>query len=80
MFNEEVMEKVLKRCQEDPEFKKAFEALLEWSQRAALAKMSVNEMASICMMGYAIGEDPSLQEMFKNMLQISKMGLDIVDK
>jgi len=30
-------------------------------------------------MGYAIGEDPALQEMIRNMLQINKMGLDIVE-
>jgi len=32
------------------------------------------------MMGYAIGEDPELGEMIENMLKISNMGLDIVDK
>jgi hypothetical protein len=42
--------------------------------------MSVNEMASICMMGYTIGQDPELQDMIQNMLKISNLGLDIVDK
>jgi len=70
----------MKRCQEDPEFKKVFEQLMAWGQRAAEVDMSVNEMASICMTGYAIGEDPSLKEMVKNMARISKLGLDIVDK
>jgi hypothetical protein len=41
--------------------------------------MSVEEMASICMMGYAIGEDPDLQKMVENMIKIDKMGLDIID-
>jgi hypothetical protein len=80
MFDDETMEKVMKRCQEDPEFKRVFEQLMAWGQRAAEVDMSVNEMASICMTGYAIGEDPSLKEMVKNMARISKLGLDIVDK
>ena len=40
---------------------------------------TVEEMASVCMMGFAIGQDPSLQEMVKNMAMIGKLGLDIVD-
>lgn len=79
MFNEELMDKIIKKCQEDPEFKKVFDHLLVWAQRAAACGMSVNEMASICMTGYAIGEDPELQTMIENMLKISKIGLDIVD-
>lgn len=80
MFDDELMDKIVKRCQEDPEFKKVFDKLMEWSQRAAQAQMSVQEMANICMMGYAIGQDPELQEMIANMLKISEMGLEIVDK
>lgn len=80
MFDDETMDKIIKRCQEDPEFHKVFEQLMAWGQRAAEVEMSVQEMASICMTGYAIGEDPSLQEMIKNMARISKLGLDIVDK
>ena len=78
-MNEELMNKVIERCLKDPEFQKVFEQLLAWSQRAAQAEMSVEEMASICMMGYAIGEDPSLQQMVDNMIKISNMGLDIID-
>jgi len=80
MFDDETMDKIIKKCQEDPEFKKVFEQLMAWAQRAALANMEVNEMASICMMGYAIGQDPEMQEMIQNMLKISNLGLDIVDK
>ena len=78
-MNEELMNKVIERCLKDPEFQKVFEQLIAWSQRAAQAEMSVEEMASICMMGYAIGEDPSLQQMVDNMIKISNMGLDIID-
>lgn len=80
MLNDEVMNKIMAKCKEDPKFLDVFENLLKWSQSAALAGMSVEEMASICMMGYAIGEDPGLQEMVKNMNKISKLGLDIVEK
>lgn len=78
-MNEELMNKVIERCLKDPEFQKVFEQLLAWSQKAALTGMSVEEMASICMMGYAIGEDPALQQMVENMIKITNMGLDIID-
>lgn len=80
MFDETTMDRIIKRCEEDPEFKKVFEQLMAWSQRAAQVEMTTQEMASICMMGYAIGQDPELQEMIQNMLKISNLGLDIVDK
>ena len=80
MFDETLMDRIIKKCEEDPEFKKVFEQLMAWSQKATTVGMSTQEMASICMMGYAIGQDPELQEMIQNMLKISKMGLDIVDK
>jgi hypothetical protein len=80
MLDNELMDKIIAKCQNDPEFKKVFEQLMAWSQKAAQAEMSVNEMASICMMGYTIGQDPELGEMIENMLKISNLGLDIVDK
>jgi|TARA_R110000772_G_scaffold238569_1_gene350558 hypothetical protein len=80
MLDNELMDKIIARCQEDPEFKKVFEQLMSWSQKASQVKMEVNEMASICMMGYAIGQDPELQDMIQNMLKISNLGLDIVDE
>lgn len=80
MFDQTIMDKVIERCQKDPEFKKVFEQLMAWSQRAAGVEMSVNEMASICMVGYTIGQDPEMQEMIQNMLKISNLGLDIVDE
>ena len=39
--------------------------------------MTVEEMAGICMMGYAIGEDPDLQKMVEHMIKIGDLGLDI---
>lgn len=78
-MNEELMNSIIERCLKDPEFQKVFENLLMASQSAAHVGMSVEEMASICMMGYAIGEDPSLQQMVENMIKISNMGLDIID-
>jgi hypothetical protein len=80
MLDNELMDKIIEKCKLDPEFKKVFEQLMAWSQKAVGVEMSVNEMASICMMGYAIGQDPELQDMIQNMLRISNLGLDIVDK
>lgn len=79
-MNEELMDKIIERCQEDPKFAEAFDYLLKASQGAALAGFSNEEMANVCIMGWLIGMDPSLGEMVKSMAKISKMGLDIVDK
>ena len=78
-MNDEIMNKLIEKCKENPDFQKVFEKLLTTSQTAAHIGMSVEEMASICMMGYAIGEDPDLQKMVENMIKIDKMGLDIID-
>ena len=78
-MNDKLMDMIIEKCKQDPEFKKVFDHLMVWSQKASACKMTVNEMASICMMGYAIGEDPSLQQMVENMIKISNMGLDIID-
>ena len=80
MLNDKMMNEILEKCKQDPKYLEVFEQLLKWSQSAALVGMPVEEMASVCMMGYAVGEDPSLQEMVKNMNKISLLGLDIVDK
>jgi len=50
------------------------------SQAAGPAGFSMEEVASVCTVGFMIGADPKLAEMVKNMATISKMGLDIVDK
>mgnify|MGYP001362010148 CR=1 FL=1 len=80
MLDDKGMNALIEKCKNDPEFKKVFDHLMVWSQRAAACGMTVTEMASVCMTGYAVGEDPELQEMIQHMLKISKMGLDIVDK
>ena len=80
MFNDEIMDIVLKKCKENPEYLKVFEKFMQWSQCAPTVDMSVAEMAAICTMGFAIGQDPSLQEMIMNMMKISKLGLDIKDE
>ena len=80
MFDDKIMDKVLKKCKEDPKYLEAFQEFMQWSQMAPQIEMTIEEMASICMMGYAIGQDPSLQEMLVNMLEITKMGLDIKDE
>ena len=80
MFNDEIMDMVLKKCKANPESLQVFEKFMHWSQYAPNVEMTVSEMAAICMMGYAIGEDPAMQEMIENMLKISKMGLDIKDE
>jgi hypothetical protein len=76
-MNDEQMNAIIEKCLKDPEFQKIFEQLLGWSQRAAMTGMTVEEMAGICMMGYAIGEDPDLQKMVEHMIKIGDLGLDI---
>ena len=80
MLDSETMNKLIAKAAIDPEFRKVFEAFLKWSQEASMTGWTVEEMASVCMMGYAVGQDPSLQEMVKNMATLNKLGLDIVDK
>ena len=80
MFDDKVMDKVLKKCRENPEYLEAFEEFMHWSQMAPQVDMTLEEMASICTMGFAIGQDPSLQEMITNMMKISQLGLDIKDE
>ena len=80
MLDDDGMNALIEKCKNDPEFQKVFDHLLVWAQRAAMCGMTVNEMASICMTGFAIGEDPELRQMVEHMMKISKMGLDIVDK
>ena len=80
MLDDKTMNEIIEKCLKDPEFKKIFDLFLKTGEEAAKIGMSVQEMASICMMGYAIGEDPKLQEMVKNISKISGLGLDIVDK
>ena len=79
MLDEETMNKLIAKAAQDPEFRKVFEQFLKWSQEASMAGWTVEEMASVCMMGFAIGQDPTLQDMVKNMAMIGKLGLDIVD-
>ena len=79
-MNEELMDKIMARCQQDEQFAKVFDLLLKASQAAAGLGMTNEEMAIICMTGWTIGSDPKFAEMLKNMTEISKMGLDIVDK
>lgn len=80
MFDDKKMEELIKKAASDPEWRKVYDALMKWSQEASMLGWSVEEMASVCMMGYAVGQEPSLQEMIKNMSKINKLGLDIVDK
>tara|TARA_R110000823_G_scaffold188907_3_gene320858 strand:+ start:2525 stop:2764 length:240 start_codon:yes stop_codon:yes gene_type:complete len=79
-MNEELMDKIIEKCKEDPAYAEAFDHLLKVSQAAAIAGFSNEELASVCMMGWMIGTDPDLGEMINNMAKISKMGLDIVEK
>lgn len=79
-MNEEVMDKIIKKCQEDPKYAEAFDHLLRVCQAAAKAGFTNEELANTCMMGWMIGMDPSLTEMIETMSKISKMGLDIVEK
>lgn len=80
MLNDDLMDKILEKCKEDPKFAELFQGFMELGQKASMIGMSVEEMANICMTGYAIGESPELQKMVEKMNKITKLGLDIVDK
>ena len=41
MFNDEIMDIVLKKCKENPEYLKVFEKFMQWSQCAPTVDMSV---------------------------------------
>ena len=79
-MNEELMDKIIDKCKENKEFAMVFDHLMSDSQAAAVAGFTMEEVATICSVGFMIGSDPKLAEMVKNMAAISKMGLDIVDK
>ncbi len=78
-MNEEIMDKIIEKCKEDPQYAKAFDHLLKVCQLAARAGFTNDELATACMMGWMIGMDPSLANMMEAMSKISKMGLDIVE-
>lgn len=79
-MNEEIMDKIIEKCKGNPELGMVFDHLMSDSQAAAVAGFTMEEVATICSVGFMIGSDPKLAEMVKNMAAISKMGLDIVDK
>lgn len=79
-MNEELMDKIIDKCKENPELGMIFDHLMSDSQAAAVAGFSMEEVATICSVGFMIGSDPKLAELVKNIANISKMGLDIVDK
>ena len=80
MLDDEKMNALIKKAAEDPEWRKVFDAFMVWSQKASVLGWTVEEMASVCMMGYVVGSDPKLQEMVENIAKINNLGLDIVDK
>lgn len=80
MFDDKKMDELIKKVATDPEWKEVYEEFMKWSQKASMLGWTVDEMANVCMMGFAVGLDPSLQKMMKNMSKIDKLGLDIVDK
>ncbi len=79
-MNEEMMDKIIEKCKENPEFAECFDHLLRLCQKAAHVGFSNEELAHTCLMGWMIGMDPQLGEMIATMSKISKMGLDIVEK
>ena len=79
-MNEQLMDKIIDKCKENPELGMIFDHLMSDSQAAAVAGFSMEEVATICSVGFMIGSDPKLAELVKNIANISKMGLDIVDK
>lgn len=80
MFDDKKMDELIKKVATDPEWREVYEEFMKWSQKASMLGWTIEEMANVCMMGFAVGLDPSLQKMMKNMSKIDKLGLDIVDK
>jgi hypothetical protein len=78
-MNEEIMDKIIEKCKENPKYAEAFDHLLKVCQAAAQAGFTNEELAATCLMGWMVGMDPSLAEMIETMSKISKMGLDIVE-
>lgn len=79
-MNEEIMDKLMQRAMEDEEFAYVFDMLMKASQLAAMKGLTMQEMATVCMTGWTIGNDPDLTQMVKHMAEISKLGLKITDK
>ena len=80
MLDDKVMNKLIAKVATDPEWRKVFDSFMIWSRQASELGWTVEEMANVCMMGYAVGKDPSLQQMMENISKINNLGLDIVDK
>ena len=80
MLDDEKMNELIKKAASDPEWRKVFDGFMAMSQKASILGWTVEEMASVCMMGYVVGSDPKLQEMVQNIEKINNLGLDIVDK
>ena len=78
-MNEELMDKIIEKCKGNPELGMVFDHLMSDSQAAATAGFTMEEVATICSVGFMIGSDPKLAELVKNIANISRMGLDIVD-
>ena len=79
-MNDELMDKIIDKCKDNPDLGMVFDHLMSDSQAAAVAGFTMEEVATICSVGFMIGSDPKLAELVKNIANISKMGLDIVDK
>lgn len=79
-MNNELMDKIIEKCKDNPDLGMIFDHLMSDSQAAAVAGFTMEEVATICSVGFMIGSDPKLAELVKNIANISKMGLDIVDK
>lgn len=79
-MNEEIMDKIIEMCKNNPEMAKVFDHLMQASQSAADVGFTMEQVANICTVGFLIGSDPLLGEMIKNITNISKLGLDIVEK
>ena len=79
-MNEEIMDKIIELCKDNPEMAKVFDHLMQASQAAAGVGFTMEQVANVCTVGFLIGSDPLLGEMIKNITNISKLGLDIVEK
>lgn len=80
MFDDEILKTILEKCKISKEYTKSYDELIKWSQRAYESGMTSEELSTIVFMGFMIASDPEMNSMVKNLMNISKIGLDIIQK
>ena len=80
MFSDEILKAILEKSKTSKEYLKCYDELMKWSQKAYDSGMTSEELSSIVFMGFMISSDPEMNSMVKNLMNISKIGLDIIQK